>query len=234
MWLSPWPRSDAVASRTIRRPRSQTNELERARGQQTAGTPLAEQRPSTGGNAAAQQRVQLTGCLQGEGANPTSPNVRPELPANRAADANGSGFRLRRAKAEPGNAGVGANGAGGSGGPLVSGTSDYVLEGDVSELRSHLNQEVQVTGTIDPQQIATPQAGGTANEPGRGTQGPSGSGAGASTAPSTPSTAGGLTSASSGASPGGNPNAGLTQQSVAVRQLLVESVRTVAATCSAP
>ena len=71
---------------------TQSNERAReGRDQQTAGTPLAEQRPSTGGNAAAQQRVQLTGCLQGEGANPTSPNVRPELPANRAADANGSG-----------------------------------------------------------------------------------------------------------------------------------------------
>ena len=105
MSLSPWPPSDAVASRTIRRPRGQTNKLERSRDKQTAGTPLAERRPSAGEDAAAQQRVWLTGCLQDEGGNPTSPNVRPELPANRAVDANGSGFRLRRSKAEPGNGG---------------------------------------------------------------------------------------------------------------------------------
>jgi hypothetical protein len=212
---------------------TQSNERGREGRDQTAGTPQLEQRRSTDGNAAAQQRVQLTGCLQGESATPASPGVRPESPATRGADANGSVFRLRRARADPGNAGVGANGAGGTGGPLVSGTSDYLLEGDVSELRSHLDQEVQVTGTIDPHQIAVPQAGGAANEPGRGTPRPAEPAGGTRASPSPPSTAGGPTSASSGASSGGNSNAGLTQQSVAVRQLLVESVRTVAATCSA-
>lgn len=122
----------------------------------------AAQPPSAGApTRAADQAIELVGCLQGPapaaqatGTSGTRGQMRE--PAGRgtegvdAAGASGARFTLMNATAgSSAGAGIGANGAGGSGGPLVSGRSTYDLDGIPAESAAHVNKQVRVTGRID-------------------------------------------------------------------------------------
>jgi hypothetical protein len=121
----------------------------------------------------------------------------------------------------PAATGVGANGAGGSGGPLVSGVSDYSLEGSATELQGHVNHQVRVTGRLDPRQTIA-----------------EGSRTGGAAAPDTPGANSG-TSGSGVGSPGGLPattggvSGGASESATSpVRRLVVESVEMIAPACA--
>jgi hypothetical protein len=205
----------------------------------TAKSPLGDPDSSTGDRAAAasgssdeHQLVTLTGCLRSEGpaaASAATPGRSPVAATAAGNDARGGSganvFLLRNAKPEPGGGGVGANGAGGSGGPLVSGTSDYTLQGDVNELRSHINQEVRITARIDPRQIAVPQGSPEGRSGTAGNGSSAGSGTASGVTRSNASTSRSATKTSGGS---------VVQQLDAIRQLMVESVQTVAPSCSRP
>jgi len=103
------------------------------------------------------QRVTLTGCLRGGEAAAGARSTAPTTGTTGAVNAAGQ-FTLANARpadqtpageAPSPRAGVGANGAGGSGGPLVSGVSTFLLSGSAPELQGHVNQQVRITGTID-------------------------------------------------------------------------------------
>jgi len=69
------------------------------------------------------------------------------------------------------SAGVGTNGAGASGGPLVSGKSSFDLDGIPAEARAHVNTKVRVVGRLDANAVATGRhdaADGTAVPPSSG------------------------------------------------------------------
>jgi hypothetical protein len=109
-----------------------------------------------GGPSGADQTVTLIGCLQAAelGATATSGTDQVAPPS-----ANTERFILRNGRAAGGDAGVGAHGAGASGGPLVSGTSSYQVEGNATELRAAVNKQVQITGRLEsPAMGATPTA----------------------------------------------------------------------------
>ena len=84
-----------------------------------------------------------------------------------------------------GTTGVGANGAGASGGPLVSGTSSYLLEGNPTELRSHLNHQVRITGRLANASMGT---AGSTGAPAGSAPGSSGVNTGTTTAGAAQST----------------------------------------------
>jgi hypothetical protein len=152
----------------------------------------AERAATSNGAPAADQRVSLIGCLQGSDA-PTAASgsgaSTTSTVAQGAAGAPGPGamrFTLIRARPEPGVAGVGVNGAGGSGGPLISGVADYRLQGDPNALRGHLNQDVRITARIDARQtVAEPRTrtGVNATASGAATASSAGSASGSTTAP---------------------------------------------------
>jgi len=182
-----------------------------------AGVPAAGARPSD-------QVVSLTGCLEGGEApapSRTSLERTPAASRDAVAEAGADRFLLRRAKPDTGRAGVGANGAGASGGPLVDAASDYVLEGRPAELRRYVNQEVRVTARVSPTGTTVDQRA-TSNTQSTAT---SGSAAGRSLA---------------GDSPAITPPAGTTPDTkrpadnsgVPLRRLLVESVQAVGASCT--
>ena len=115
-------------------------------------TPSGRERDSAS-SAASTQIVTLIGCLQG-------PSLRTVGTSGAARTATGevqqpdgtSSERLMLADARavsPESAGVGANGAGGSGGPLVSGKSSFELDGIPAEARAYVNKQVSITGRID-------------------------------------------------------------------------------------
>jgi hypothetical protein len=92
--------------------------------------------------------------------------------------------------------------------------SSYLLDGDASELRQHVNQQVQISGSLDT------MSGGGSNAM---------TGSGAASA----GTAGGGTSP--GATTGGGTGAsssGTMQSSTGAQRLRVESVQMIAANCS--
>ncbi|HEY7173258.1 MAG TPA: hypothetical protein VH417_20540 [Vicinamibacterales bacterium] len=109
------------------------------------------------------QRVTVTGCLRGgeSAAGPAGTAGRTAAqPTGAAGAVSGAAGRFTLTNAKPADAapgggqaaprsGIGANGAGGSGGPLVSGVSSYLLSGSTPELQARVNQQVRVTGTID-------------------------------------------------------------------------------------
>ena len=126
---------------------------------------------------------------------------------------------------------MGANGAGASGGPLVSAGSSIDLDGVPADAQNSVNKQVRVTGRIDARPEGAGAAGaGNATVGGRGTgaanSGASGSGVGA-TSPS----AGGTSTrddvrANSTTAASGEPN------SAAARRVTVETVQVVAQTCA--
>jgi len=177
---------------------------------------------ATGSN----QTIVLTGCLQrtsGTEAVGTSGSKGTPAPPDAAAAPSGDTFVLLRATAgEPdasgkptGTSGVGANGAGASGGPLVTGTDSYVLDG--ANLVEHEHQTVRVFG-----HLPDPLAGGVL----------SGRAAADSATPGATTPAAG-TNPNPGAARGA-ARANANGNDVAhMRHVTVDSVEMVAATCSA-
>jgi hypothetical protein len=132
-------------------------------------------------------------------------------------------FLLTHATPDPGGAGVGANGAGASGGPLVSGASDYVLQGgDIAELRGHLSHQVRVTARLNAQQMSLPQ----------GTSTGTGGTAGDVTSANGGSTVGSGATHVPRAIPSGAPNGQAASGTASVQSLIVESVQMIAAKCA--
>jgi hypothetical protein len=107
----------------------------------------------------------------------------------------------------------------------MTGTSGsaYMLEGNTSELRNHIGEQVEVTGRIE----GSSSMGGGSGASGSGST--SGSTGGGSTSGSTGGTTSGTSSTGSGTS-GSTGSSAMNSGSGA--RLRVESVRTVASTCS--
>ncbi len=121
---------------------------------------------ATSRDSQANQAVTLVGCLQGPGepaASATSTagtraRARAEGPeaVGTGGGAAASRFVLVNATADaPGSAGVGANGAGGSGGPLVSGVSSFDLDALPADAAAHVNKQVRITGRLEARPTAT-------------------------------------------------------------------------------
>lgn len=114
----------------------------------------------------ANRTVTLVGCLQGPGApgavgtagSPAADRARSRAAggavddAQRHGGAAGARFVLSNAEVESG--GVGANGAGASGGPLVSAGSSFELDGLPADAQANVNKRVRITGKVDAQPVA--------------------------------------------------------------------------------
>jgi hypothetical protein len=161
------------------------------------------------------QAVALEGCLRG----PSAPEAtgtagsrdraRAGSAASEAAEPTSGGrYRLVNAKpASPDAAGTAANGAGGSGGPLVSGQTIFDLDAVPADALDDVNKQVRVTGRLAANEVAgEPRAIG-----GSGTQERNASG-------------GGTTGTSGAAGP---------SASSANRKVVVETVQVVADKCVA-
>ena len=152
--------------------------------------------------------------------------------------------------------GVGANGAGGSGGPLVSGRATFELDGVPPDARNSVNKQVKVVGRLDARPAgagedanggAAPGTAGTSGRNAGASSGSSGSGAGSPSA-----TGGGSGTATEGSArvPSGSSDApgahGTGQKSVAGhgtmgsaarsdlrnQRLVVETVEVIAENCT--
>lgn len=214
--------------------------------QQPGSDPTVANRDANGtGTSGAQsnQQVTLVGCLQG-------PSVSAPARTSGAPDRSSAGspaatddmhgsmgqFRLTNATAASNeSAGTGANGAGASGGPLVSARSTFVLDGVAADAQRNVNKQVRVTGRLDATGSAMPgsanpasgntgAANGSAGASGRASVGTSGSGVGSGG--STPGS-GSSTGSRSGAAAGNDA----AFSNGAVRRLTVESVQVVAQRC---
>ena len=178
----------------------------------------------------AEQLVVLRGCLTGGEApvGTAGASARPPVATRKSADeaqaTRGEGgavnlFRLTNATpASRDKRGVGANGAGASGGPLVNGVEDFAVNGNAAELGRYLNHEVLITGRVDARQTIADAArneGATAASGQSTSSGTAGSGVGANT-----------TAGAAGADVRPSP-----QGSVAARSLTVESIQTLSQNC---
>jgi hypothetical protein len=149
--------------------------------------------------------------------------------------------------------GVGANGAGGSGGPLVSGRATFELDGVPPDARTSVNKQVKVVGRLDARpagvgEDANGSAAGTSGRNAGASSGNSGSGVGSPSA--TGGGSGTAATAGSASVPSGSSDApgahGTGQKSVAghgtmgsaaradVRnqRLVVETVQVIAENCA--
>jgi hypothetical protein len=222
-----------------------------------------------GGATRANQTVTLVGCLVGPGqsAEPTGTSgararTRATGPETTSGPAGGSATAADRFMlvdavvpgAELG--GVGANGAGGSGGPLVSGRATFELDGIPADARNSVNKQVKVVGRLDARPAgasddtngAAAGAAGTSGRNAGASSGSSGSGVGSPTA--TGGGSGTAATAGSGTVPSGSSDApgahGNGQKSVAGhgtmgsaarsdlrnQRLVVETVQVIAETCA--
>jgi hypothetical protein len=118
-----------------------------------------------GGATQTNQTVTLVGCLIGPGqpaeptgtagtrarARATGPETAPAI----ASDAPSDRFMLVDAVV-PGDdlGGTGANGAGPSGGPLVSGKASFELDGVPADARGDVNKRVRIVGRLDARPAA--------------------------------------------------------------------------------
>jgi hypothetical protein len=170
-------------------------------------------------------KVTLVGCLQGPsqpGATGTAGSAAGDRARARAAGSNADDaqrhgaaamahYVLTNASVEAG--GVGANGAGGSGGPLVSAGSSFELDGMPADGQVSVNKQVRVTGRVDVRPAAA--------------------------AGSTRSAASGAATGASGAASETSPADDVRANSTAVagdstnRRLTVETVQVVAQQCGA-
>ena len=220
-----------------------------------------------GGATRANQTVTLVGCLLGpaQPAQPTGTSgarararaTGPETTAP-AGDAATSADRFMLADATVPGAelgGVGANGAGGSGGPRVSGRATFELDGVPPDARNSVNKQVKVVGRLDARPAGAGEdangaaAAGGAGASGRNagaSSGSSGSGVGSPTGGGSGTAA----TAASGTVPSGSSDApgahGTGQKSVAGhgtmgsaarsdlrnQRLVVETVQVIAESCA--
>jgi len=243
-----------------------------AAGSAQAGTPSSAAQTAggdQGGATRVNQTVTLVGCLLGptqpaepagtSGARARARATGPETTGSRAGGAAPSADRFMLADAVVPGAelgGVGANGAGGSGGPLVSGRATFELDGVPPDARNSVNKQVKVVGRLDARPVGGEDANGggaagaagTSDRNAGASSGTSGSGAGSPTA-----TGGGSGTAATAEStnvPSGSSDApgahGTGQKSVAGhgtmgsaargdlrnQRLVVETVQVIAANCT--
>ena len=188
--------------------------------------PAATDSANRTGERATDRAVTLVGCLRGpslggetagtSGSNRTPPGA----PESSQATAPSSRFTLiNAAAAAPGTAGIGANGAGASGGPLVSGASSYDLDGLAADAAAHVNKQVKITGEIDtnPATLVGPSTAP------RERTGETGAGSGRATPSATGGTGGGHGQSGSAAETGTLDSAN--------RRVVVSSVEVVSETC---
>ncbi len=98
------------------------------------------------------EMVSVVGCLQGPSLPQTTGTSGTVARGTVGATNNGlaGGYKLVDANAAtPGSAGTGENGAGGSGGPLVSSNSTLDLDGVPAPAQADVNKQVRVTGKLD-------------------------------------------------------------------------------------
>jgi hypothetical protein len=182
-----------------------------------------------GGATQASQTVTLVGCLIGPG-QPAAPTGTagtrararangPEPAATIAGEASSDRFMLTDAMVPGADlGGVGANGAGASGGPLVSGKASFELDGIPPDARVNVNKRVRIVGHLDARPAAA--AGGSQDAAGTGGSGASGAAPAAATGNGQKSVAGHGTMGSAARS------------DVRNQRLVVESVQVVAQSCA--
>jgi hypothetical protein len=131
------------------------NDVPRATSAESVADPAPSGREG-GSNAASAQLVTLIGCLQGPPlrtvrSSTAAPNgmVGTQEPAASARTPSERFILADARAASPESAGVGANGAGASGGPLVNGKSSFELDGIPAPARAYVNKAVSVTGRLD-------------------------------------------------------------------------------------
>ena len=187
--------------------------------------PSSTQREQTPSSA---NTISVTGCLQGSSAAVgTTGTGTPSSTGSAAGAASAAAdrFMLMNATtstgaATPGAATTPAPGAAPTGAPSRPATpsasgGSYIIEGNAAELRTHVNQQVQITGRIESGASATTPSTGAAGAGSTSTTTPSGS----ASAPST----------------GSAPAAGsqtATNAAANAPRLRVESVKMIAATCT--
>jgi hypothetical protein len=175
-----------------------------------------------------EQRITLTGCLQGGARGGGGPvGTAGDRAAGTAGTSPAAVERFVLVEAKPASqppgasAGVGANGAGASGGPLASGTSSYALVGSDIQLQPLVNHQVRIDGRMRSTATIYGDASGTPGRMGSmpsSSSGTAGSGIAArGSAPADTGTGAGTARTGAGAS--------------AMRTVTVDSVQDVAATC---
>ena len=102
--------------------------------------------------------VTLVGCLQGlELPRATGTAGSPAADRGPGHTAAAGRFVLTNATVE--NAAAGANGAGGSGGPLVNAAKSFELDGVPADAQVSVNKRVRVTGRVDEREPASRTTG---------------------------------------------------------------------------
>jgi hypothetical protein len=141
-----------------------------------SAAPAAE---AVGGGTA--QPVTLVGCLKSAPAeNPTaaSPSSSATSNAGRSSDQVDRFTLVNAIAPDLSRTGVGAHGAGASGGPLVSGKATYELDAVPLSARTAVNKQVEISGRLDiataVADSTTPASRGTAGTAAAGSSGPSG------------------------------------------------------------
>ena len=198
-----------------------------------------------GGATRANQTVTLVGCLLGptQPAEPTGTSgarararaTGPETTASGAGGAVTSADRFMLADAVVPGAelgGVGANGAGGSGGPLVSGRATFELDGVPPDARNSVNKQVKVVGRLDARPAgdadAANGAGGAAGTSGSGTAATAAS----SSVPSGSSDAPGAHGTGQKSVAGHGTMGSAARSDVRNQRLVVETVQVIADNCT--
>ena len=194
--------------------------------------PAATDSANRTGERATDRAVTLVGCLRGpslggetagtSGSNRTPPGA----PESSQATAPSSRFTLITATAAaPGTGGIGANGAGASGGPLVSGASSYDLDGLAADAAAHVNKLVKIMGQIDtnPATLVGPSTAARERTGDTGHTASTGAGSGRATPSGTGGTGGGHGQSGSAAETGALDSAH--------RRVVVSSVEVVSETC---
>jgi hypothetical protein len=197
----------------------QTGAAPQAGSGSSAGSQAASAVETNGASARANERVTLIGCVQGPGqpaaigTSGAAERARARATGNDPAAARvGAGassdrFLLVDARAASADAaGVGANGAGGSGGPLVSGKSTFELDGIPGDARAYVNKQVRISGRVDsnPATVGGPLTGGSVGaDSGAASSGRPGAGVGSPTAAEGGTSGTGSAAAGTGTASGG-------------------------------
>lgn len=177
-------------------------------------------------NAAAGRFILANATAGTAGTDMSSANPSSGSSAGSVSTANGSNGSAVGTSGTNGS-GIGANGAGASGGPLVSGISSYTLIGNTSELSSHVNQQVRITGRINSSTTGYETTGAATGSGSASNAGAANSGTAAGSASGVGTTSGASGQYSATNNQSGNSGAGM-------RTVTVDSVQMVSSTCSSP
>jgi hypothetical protein len=190
-----------------------------------------------GGATQTNQTVTLVGCLVGPGqpAEPTGTAgsraqaraTGPETAATIAREGSGDRFMLVDAVVPGADlGGKGANGAGASGGPLVSGKASFELDAIPADARGNVNKRVRIVGRLDARPIATGDSQPAAGTSGSDAAAAAPTGSGSSDAPGAHGT--GQKSVAGHGTMGSAARSDLRNQ-----RLVVETIEVIAPTCGA-